>query len=79
MSETSRLRMQDDIGLLAGQASRLVADLLALAREDWATAALLHQLVDVEQVVRTVVDEAATSFPTPNVRTGCSEWSPPSS
>jgi signal transduction histidine kinase len=58
MSETSRLRMQDDIGLLAGQGSRLVADLLALAREDWATAALLHQVLDVEQVVRTVLDEA---------------------
>lgn len=58
MTETSRLRMQDDIALLAAQGSRLVADLLALAREDWAMAALLQQVVDVEQVVRTVVDEA---------------------
>lgn len=43
MSETSRLRMQDDIAVLAEQGSCLVADLLALAREDWATAELLHE------------------------------------
>ncbi len=57
MTQVTRLRLQDDIALLADQGSRLVADLLALAREDWATAAL-QTMVDVEQVVRAVLEEA---------------------
>jgi signal transduction histidine kinase len=52
-----RGRIQDDMRTLAEQGSNLVADLLALAREDWATTALMLP-VDVEDVVRTVVDAA---------------------
>ncbi len=57
MTQVTRLRLQDDIGLLADQGRQLVADLLALAREDWATAAL-QQMVDVEHVVLAVLEEA---------------------
>jgi signal transduction histidine kinase len=53
----ARMSIQDDIGLLAEEGSRLVTDLLVLAKEDWAMAALAHQ-VDVEAVVESVLEEA---------------------
>lgn len=53
----ARTRFLADIADLAAQGSRLVADLLALAREDWVGAAVVPTPIDVEPLVRTVVDE----------------------
>lgn len=57
LDEPTQLRLQHDIALLAEQGNHLVADLLALAREDW-TLSALEERVDAEHVVRLVIDEA---------------------
>jgi signal transduction histidine kinase len=46
-----------NIGEMAVQGSRLVADLLALAREDWASAAITVAPADVEALIWSVLDE----------------------
>ena len=53
----TRRRIQDDIRTLAERGTQLVTDLLAVAREDWASDLLLATKVDAETVVWSILDE----------------------
>jgi signal transduction histidine kinase len=52
-----RQQIQDDIRTLAERGSHLVTDLLATARQDWASDLLLAQVVDVEALLWTILAE----------------------
>jgi signal transduction histidine kinase len=68
LSEDKRSAFLNDIVDMAAQGSRLVADLLALAREDWADQAMNRTRTDLEAVVRSVVHDAY--LPEADVRIG---------
>lgn len=56
-NEAIRQQIQDDIRTLAERGSQLVTDLLAVARQDWASDLLLSQLVDAEALVWSILAE----------------------
>jgi signal transduction histidine kinase len=55
--ETVRQKIQEDIRTLAERGTRLVTDLLSVARQDWASDLLLTSRVDAESLVWTILDE----------------------
>jgi len=54
----TRRRIQDDIRTLAERGTQLVTDLLAVARQDWASDLGLTTRVDAESLVWSVLDDA---------------------
>lgn len=58
IDDASRRRLQEDIGLLANHGSRMVADLLDLARQDWVGGVVPAPPVDAERAVWDAVAQA---------------------
>ena len=56
-NEAMRRQIQDDIRTLAERGTQLVTDLLAVARQDWASDLLLTSRVDAEALVWSILDE----------------------
>ena len=57
-NEAMRRQIQDDIRTLAERGTQLVTDLLAVARQDWASELLLTSRVDAEALVWSILDDA---------------------
>ena len=55
--EDTRRRIQDDIRTLAERGTQLVTDLLAVARQDWASDLVLATKVDAETLVWSILGE----------------------
>jgi two-component system, sensor histidine kinase and response regulator len=56
-NEAMRRQIQDDIRTLAERGTQLVTDLLAVARQDWASDLLLTSRVDAEALVWSILNE----------------------
>lgn len=56
-NEAMRRQIQDDIRTLAERGTQLVTDLLAVARQDWASDLLLTSRVDAEALMWSILDE----------------------
>jgi len=69
--EAVRRQIQEDIRTLAERGTQLVTDLLAVARQDWASDLLLTSRVDAEGLVWSILDEEKLADADVDVR---GEW-----